>query len=124
MAEPRISTLSNVKAPPNSNEAEQSLLGALMLGPNVWDQVADQIDEVDFYRENHRLIFRAISELAGDGQPCDAVTVSEWFARHDKLDKVDSGAYLTMLANETPGPANASGYAHIVREKSILRQLI
>lgn len=124
MAEPRISTLSNVKAPPNSNEAEQSLLGALMLGPNVWDQVADQVDEVDFYRANHRLIFRAISELAEDGQPCDAVTVAEWFARHGKLDKVDSGAYLTMLANETPGPANAAGYAHIVREKSILRQLI
>ena len=124
MAEPRISTLSNVKAPPHSNEAEQSLLGALMLGPDVWDRVADQVDEVDFYRENHRLIFRAISELTGDGQPCDAVTVAEWFARNGKLDKIDSGAYVTMLANETPGPANATGYAHIVRERSILRQLI
>jgi len=124
VAEPRISTLSNVKAPPHSNEAEQSLLGALMLGPDVWDRVADQIDEVDFYRENHRLIFRAISHLCQDGQPCDAVTVTEWFARHGKLEKVDSGAYLTMLANETPGPANAVGYAHIVREKSILRQLV
>jgi len=124
VAEPRISTLSNVKAPPHSNEAEQSLLGALMLGPDVWDRVAGQIDEGDFYRENHRLIFRAISDLAANGQPCDAVTVNEWFARHGKLDKVDSGAYLTMLANETPGPANASGYAQIVREKSILRQLI
>jgi len=124
VAEPRISTLSNVKAPPHSNEAEQSLLGALMLGPDVWDRVADQVDEVDFYRENHRLIFRAISELTGDGQPCDAVTVAEWFARNGKLDKIDSGAYVTMLANETPGPANATGYAHIVRERSILRQLI
>ncbi|WP_346426829.1 replicative DNA helicase [Wenzhouxiangella sp. XN201] len=124
MAEPRISTLSNLKAPPHSNEAEQSLLGALMLGADVWDRVADQIDEVDFYRENHRLIFRAIAELCQEGQPCDAITVNEWFARHGKLDKVDSGAYLTMLANETPGPANAVGYAQIVREKSILRQLV
>jgi replicative DNA helicase len=124
VAEPRLNPLSNVKAPPHSNEAEQSLLGALMLGPDVWDRVADQIDEVDFYRENHRLIFRAISELAQEGQPCDAITVAEWFSRHGKLDKVDSGAYLTMLANETPGPANAVGYAQIVREKSILRQLV
>nr|WP_240451224.1 replicative DNA helicase [Wenzhouxiangella sp. XN201] len=116
--------MSNLKAPPHSNEAEQSLLGALMLGADVWDRVADQIDEVDFYRENHRLIFRAIAELCQEGQPCDAITVNEWFARHGKLDKVDSGAYLTMLANETPGPANAVGYAQIVREKSILRQLV
>lgn len=124
MAEPRLNPLSDVKAPPHSNEAEQSLLGALMLSPEVWDRVADQVDEVDFYRENHRLIFRAICELCDQGQPCDAVTVTEWFSRHGKLDRVDAGAYLTMLANETPGPANAEGYAQIVREKSILRQLV
>lgn len=124
MAEPRISTLSNVKAPPHSNEAEQSLLGALMLSVDAWDKVADQIDEMDFYRENHRLVFRAISELTNQGEPCDAVTVAEWFARHDRLDRIDGGAYVTMLANETPGPANVAGYARIVREKSILRQLI
>lgn len=124
VAEPRISTLSNVKAPPHSNEAEQSLLGALLLSPEAWDAVSDQVDESDFYRQNHRLIFRAISELAQDNQPCDAVTVSDWFARHNRFDQVDSGAYLTMLANETPGPVNALGYAQIVREKSILRQLV
>ncbi len=124
MAEPRISTLSSVRAPPHSNEAEQSLLGALMLSQQVWDEVSDQVDETDFYRRNHRLIYRAIAELAQDNQPCDAVTVSDWFARHNQLDQVDSGAYLTMLANETPGPVNALGYAKIVREKSILRQLI
>lgn len=124
MAEARISTLSNVKAPPHSNEAEQSLLGALMLSANAWDKIADQVDESDFYRENHRLIFRAIADLCHKGQPCDAVTVAEWFSSHDKLDRVDGGAYVTMLANETPGPSNILGYAHIVREKSILRQLI
>ncbi len=124
MAEAQLSTLSNVKAPPHSNEAEQSLLGALMLSANAWDKVADQVDESDFYRQTHRLIFRAISELCNQGQPCDAITVADWFVRNGKLDQVDGGAYLTMLANETPGTANVLGYAGIVRERSILRQLI
>ncbi len=124
MAEARLAQISNAKAPPHSNEAEQSLLGGLMLSTTAWDKVADQVDEADFYRENHRLIFRAISELCHQGQPCDPVTVAEWFSRHGKPDRIDGGAYLTMLANETPGPANILGYARIVREKSILRQLI
>ncbi|MGY6587162.1 MAG: replicative DNA helicase [Wenzhouxiangella sp.] len=124
MAEPRLTPFTDVKAPPHSNEAEQSLLGALMLSGRAWDQVADQITEDDFYRHNHRLIFRAIAELCQQDQPCDAITVTEWFARHGKLDQVDGGAYVTMLANETPGPANVVGYANIVRERSVLRQLI
>ncbi len=124
MAEAQLSQLTNGKAPPHSNEAEQSLLGALMLSATAWDKVADQVDEADFYRQTHRLIFRAISQLCHEGQPCDAVTLAEWFSRHGKLDRVDGGAYLTMLANETPGPANVLGYAAIVRERSILRQLI
>ncbi len=124
MAEPRLNPLTNVKAPPHSNEAEESLLGALMLSANAWDKIADQVDENDFYRENHRLIYRAMAELFQQGQPVDAVTVTEWFQRHGKLDRVDSGSYITMLANETPGAANIQGYARIVREKSILRQLI
>src|SRR5690625_1533348 len=124
MAEAQVSALSTIKTPPNSNEAEQSLLGALMLKAEAWDQVADQVDESDFYRENHRLIFRAISDLASEGEPFDAITITEWFARHGKLDRVDSGAYLTMLANETPGPANINGYAQIVREKTFLRKMI
>jgi len=115
---------SDAKAPPHSNEAEQCLLGALMLAASTWDQVADQLDEGDFYRNNHRLIFRAISSLCESGQPCDAITIADWFARHGKLDQVDNGAYLTMLANETPGPSNVLGYATIIRERSILRQMI
>jgi len=124
LAEAQRSDLGQAKAPPHSNEAEQSLLGALMLSTDGWDKVADQLDEADFYRANHRLIFRAIGELCQSGQPCDAVTVADWFATRDMLDRVDGGAYLTMLANETPGPANILGYATIVRERSILRQLI
>ena len=124
MAEAQLSTLSQARTPPHSTEAEQSLLGALMLSMEGWDKVADQIDEADFYRSNHRLIFQAIKSLSESGQPCDAVTVADWFASRDMLDKVDGGAYLTMLANETPGAVNVLGYATIVRERSILRQLI
>jgi len=124
VAEAPPPSLSNAKAPPHSNEAEQSLLGALMLSTDGWDKVADKIDENDFYRANHRQIYRAIAELNESGQPCDAVTVADWFASRDLMDRVDGGGYLTMLANETPGPANIVGYANIVRERSILRQLI
>jgi len=105
-------------------EAEQSLLGAMMLSEHAWDKVADRLVETDFYRETHRLVFRAIGELQQAHQPSDAVTVADWFARNNLLDRVEGGAYLTMLANDTPGTANILGYAEIVREKSILRQLI
>jgi replicative DNA helicase len=124
VAEPRITPLNPVRQPPNSLEAEQSLLGALMLSEHAWDKVADRLTEADFYRETHRLIYRAIGDLQAQHQPSDAVTVADWFGRNDLLDRVDGGAYLTMLANDTPGTSNILGYAEIVREKSILRQLI
>jgi len=124
LAQSDITPLQTVRQPPNSMEAEQSLLGALMLAAEAWDKVADKLSERDFYRETHRLIFRAIGELQDDHQPTDAVTVADWFARHNLLDRVEGGAYLTMLANETPGWTNITGYAQIVREKSVLRQLI
>ncbi|MDT8439461.1 MAG: replicative DNA helicase [Wenzhouxiangellaceae bacterium] len=123
MAE-NITQLKPARQPPHSIDAEQSLLGALMLSTEAWDKVSDRLIEQDFYRETHRLIYRAIAELQADLQPTDAVTVADWFARHDLIDRVEGGAYLTMLANETPGTVNALGYAEIVREKSILRQLI
>lgn len=95
-----------------------------MLSPSAWDKVADRVGEHDFYRETHGLVFRAIGDLRENNQPCDAVTVGEWFDRHGKLDLVDGGAYLNWLVTETPGPTNAAAYADIIREKSILRQLI
>ncbi|MCW8926921.1 MAG: replicative DNA helicase, partial [Xanthomonadales bacterium] len=78
----------------------------------------------DFYREDHRLIFQAISDLHDNSRPCDAVTVSEWFESHGKTDQVDGGNYISQLANNTPSAANVAAYADIVREKSILRSLI
>jgi len=124
MAAPKLAIVETPKVPPHSLEAEQSVLGGLMLSATAWDKVADKVGEVDFYREDHRLIFRAIHDLHEASQPCDAVTVSEWFESHGKADQVDGGNYISQLANNTPSAANVGAYADIVREKSILRSLI
>jgi replicative DNA helicase len=100
------------------------VLGGLMLVGEAWDQVADRLVEEDFYRREHRLIFRAIGQLAGAGQPCDAVTLGEWFERHGESANVGGVAYLAELANNTPSAANIAAYADIVRDKSVLRKLI
>jgi replicative DNA helicase len=86
--------------------------------------VADIVTEPDFYREDHRMIFRAIAQLSNDSKPCDAVTVTEWFEARGQADQVDGGDYIVQLASNTPSAANVRAYAEIVREKSILRQLI
>ena len=124
MATPALAIVDSPKVPPHSLEAEQSVLGGLMLSSTAWDQVADKITESDFYREDHRLIFRAVQDLHDANKPCDAVTVSEWFESHGKSDQVDGGNYISQLANNTPSAANVGAYADIVREKSILRSLI
>ncbi len=124
MAAPKLSTIENLKVPPHSIEGEQAVLGGLLLSPRAWDRVADVITETDFYREDHRLIFRAIHELNERGKPCDAVTVTEWFEAHGKVDQVDGGSYINQLTASTPSAANVKAYAEIVREKSVLRQLI
>jgi len=124
MPAPKLATVENLKVPPHSIEGEQAVLGGLLLSHRAFDQVADVITETDFYREDHRLIFRAIHELNNKGKPCDAVTVTEWFESHGKVDLVDGGGYISKLASSTPSAANVKAYAEIVREKSILRQLI
>jgi len=113
-----------LKLPPYSVEAEQSVLGGLMIDNSSWDQVADMITEVDFYRKEHRLIFRAIVALAEEAQPCDAVTLSEWLDNNNELQGVGGLSYLGSLAKNTPTAANIKAYANIVRERSIMRQLI
>ncbi len=124
MPAPNLAIVNDPKVPPHSLEAEQSVLGGLMLSSGAWDQIADVVTVIDFYREDHRLIFQAISELKESSQPCDAVTVTEWFESRDKVDQVDGGNYISQLANNTPSAANVVAYANIVREKSILRSLI
>ncbi|WP_019625604.1 replicative DNA helicase [Thioalkalivibrio sp. ALJT] len=114
----------NPRIPPHSEEAEQSVLGGLMLDNAAWDRVADRITAEDFYRHDHRLIFRAVSSLADRNAPFDMVTVSEQLDRTAELEEAGGMAYLGRLASETPSAANIVAYADIVRERSILRSLI
>jgi replicative DNA helicase len=114
----------DLKVPPHSIEAEQAVLGGLMLDNNAWDQVADRVGERDFYRHDHRQIFRAIGNLADRSQPFDVVTMSEWLENNGLIEEAGGMAYLGTLAKDTPSAANIAAYADIVREKSVLRQLI
>jgi len=118
------SAMEGAKVPPHSLEAEQSVIGGLMLDNETWDQVADQILEEDFYRKDHKLIFRAISSLADEGVPFDVVTLSEWLNKAEELERAGGLAYLGLLATNTPSAANIKAYASIVREYSVVRQLI
>jgi replicative DNA helicase len=113
-----------LKVPPHSLQAEQAVLGGLMLDNNAWDSVADLVSEEDFYRRNHRLIFRAIAQLAEQGNPLDAVTLSEWLEQNNLLNDVGGLSALGTLAQNTPSAANIKAYAGIVRENSVMRQLI
>jgi len=115
---------STLKVPPHSTQAEQAVLGGLMLDNSAWDTVADAVGEQDFYRRDHRLIFRAIAQLAEKNNPLDAVTLSEWLEQNKLLDEVGGVTALGMLAQNTPSAANIMAYATIVRENSVIRQLI
>ena len=114
-----------MRTPPHSVEAEQAVLGGLMLETSAWDNVADAVRAEDFYRPDHRLIFSAIEALArGSSHAVDMVTVSEQLERTGQLQDAGGLAYLGQLARDTPTAANARAYAQIVRERSLLRQLI
>ena len=112
-----------LKIPPHSIEAEQAVLGGVLIDNQSWLNVADRLVENDFYRREHQLIFNAISKILEAGEPCDALTLSEWLAKQGQLDQVDS-KYIGFLSANTPSAANVTAYADIVRERSILRQLI
>lgn len=118
------SAMQALKVPPHSVEAEQSVLGGLMLDNSAWEQVSDLLVEQDFYRHDHQLIFRGIAELMEQANPVDVITLAEWHNQRGELDKVGELAYLGALAQNTPSAANIKAYATIVRERSILRQLI
>ena len=113
-----------LKVPPQSIEAEQSVLGGLMLDNRSLDQIADKLVADDFYRKEHRLIYRAISRLCEENSPADVVTVSEQLEKNGELEDVGGLAYLGALAKNTPSAANIGAYANIVRERSILRNLL
>jgi replicative DNA helicase len=117
-------TYESLKIPPHSIEAEQSVLGGLMLDNEAWMVIGDKLSETDFYRQDHRLIFRAIAYLASQQKPLDVITLSEWLKENRSLEDAGGLAYLATMAKDTPSAANIAAYADIVREKSILRQLI
>ena len=116
--------LIDAPAPPHSLEAEQALLGGLLLDAVAWDNIADVVTREDFYRPDHQLIFEAIANLVGEGKPCDVVTVSQELERTGKLEGAGGLAYLSSIARDTPSAANVRAYGDIVRERSLLRQLI
>jgi len=120
----RDNRIEQLRVPPQSVEAEQAVLGGLMLAPDAYDRIADRLTDRDFYRRDHQLIFRAIRELAEKNRPYDAVTLGEWFESMGQAEQVAGGAYLVELASSTPSAANIVAYAEIVRDKAILRQLI
>ena len=115
--------LDKLKLPPHSLEAEQSVLGGLMLENDAADKIGDVVSADDFYSDAHRIAYRHIVALIADGKPADVVTVSEALASTQKLDYVGGLAYLGALAQNVPTAANIRHYANIVRERSILRQL-
>ncbi|HUG71894.1 MAG TPA: DnaB-like helicase N-terminal domain-containing protein, partial [Steroidobacteraceae bacterium] len=110
--------------PPHSIEAEQAVLGGLLLDTQAWDQVGDSVGADDFYRPDHKLIFDSIGELVAESKAIDVVTVSERLERRGKLADVGGLAYLSTLVRDTPTAANVRAYAHIVRERALLRSLI
>jgi replicative DNA helicase len=113
-----------LRLPPHSVEAEQSLLGGLMLDHRAWDQIADVVAAEDLYRADHRLIFGAVAALVERNQPPDAVTVSEHLQRLGQLEAAGGLPYLARLVEDTPSAANIRAYARIVRDHALLRQLI
>jgi replicative DNA helicase len=113
-----------LRTPPHSVEAEQAVLGGLLLDTSAWDQVGDSVGAEDFYRPDHKLIFEAIAELVAQSKVCDVVTVSEQLDRSGKLQDAGGLAYLGTLARDTPTAANVRAYAQIVRERALLRALV
>ncbi len=113
-----------LKVPPHSIDAEQAVLGGLMLENKAWDQIADKLVEKHFYRRDHQLIFRAMVKLMAENKPLDVITVSEALQQLELHDEVGGLAYLGELAKNTPSAANIGAYAEIVYERAILRELI
>ncbi|EAW32093.1 replicative DNA helicase [marine gamma proteobacterium HTCC2143] len=118
------SELADIKVPPHSIEAEQSVLGGLMIANDAWDNVADQLNPSDFYRGSHRQIFTQMEKLVEAGEPVDVITLSEALNNNDQLEQSGGLPYLAGLANNTPSAANIRAYAKVVRERSSLRSLI
>lgn len=113
-----------LKVPPHSIEAEQSVIGGILLDNEVWDKISGRLCEEDFYRFEHRLLFKVISQLAQKEAPFDVITITEALKEMGEIENIGGEAYLFELSNNTPSVANIDAYAAIVRDKSVQRQLI
>ncbi|GAA5648502.1 MULTISPECIES: replicative DNA helicase [Vibrio] len=113
-----------IKVPPHSLEAEQSVIGGLLLDNERWDSVAERVMTQDFYSRPHRLIFDAVKSILEDSKPLDLITLSEYLEQREQLDDVGGFAYLADLAKNTPSAANINAYADIVAERALVRSLI
>ncbi len=113
-----------LRVPPHSIEAEQSVLGGIMLDNQAFDRVEEQLVENDFYRHDHRLIYNAMTHLSQRQQPLDVITINEFLEREGAAEEVGGLGYLGELANNTPSAANISAYARIVRERAVIREMI
>ena len=116
--------VARIKLQPHSVEAEQSVLGGLLLSADGWDAVAESVTATDFYRPGHRLIFRQISQLAEALEPVDVITVADKLQANDELEAAGGLPYLAELAQNTPSASNIRAYAQVVRERASLRKLI
>ena len=113
-----------LKVPPHSIEAERSVLGGVMLDDEAWDKVSSILSAEDFYRGDHRIIFRCMFELTERNQPLDVITISEALDHVAELDGVGGLPYISELANSTPTASNIRAYAEIVSERATVRKLI
>jgi replicative DNA helicase len=120
---PGDAQIESLRLPPHSVEAEQAVLGGLLLSNSAWDRIGDVITESDFYRHDHRLLWRAITKLVEDNKPADVLTVAEALKVTGEIQDVGGLAYLHQLASGTPSAANIRRYAEIVRERAIMRKL-
>ena len=124
MATNELERPDQLKEAPHSLEAEQAVLGGLMLNNDAWFGVVETLSTEDFYRPQHQLIFEAMGRLAASTHPFDPITLSEELEVLGKLDKAGGVAYLGELAENTPGASNVNAYASIVQERATLRRLI
>ena len=121
---PFDSEVAAIRLPPHSIEAEQSLIGGILLDNAAWERIADLVGDADFYRDDHRRIYQHIARLIDAGKPADVVTVFESLEKHNEAEQAGGLPYLAEIANSTPSAANIRRYAEIVRERAILRKMV
>ncbi|HBC6052282.1 TPA: replicative DNA helicase [Proteus mirabilis] len=124
MSEIKDRQMEGLKLPPHSLEAEQSVLGGLMIDNERWDNVSERVTADDFYSRPHRTIFAQMQRLLELGKPIDLITLSEALEQNAELESVGGFAYLAELSKNTPSAANINAYADIVRERAVVRDMI